>query len=491
MFMKVTLIQPQKNTYGSDAEKHWSLARPFSLLFLAASLKKHSPHSVDIVDLESGALRDKPLREVFQNSDSDVYGITATTFTRFEAIKIAKHLRTLRPNSRIVVGGVHFMHCPEDTLSKVPEIDVVVRGEGEITIVELLDAIGSGRDLQKVKGISYRQGGKIIHNPDQPLFEDLDALPAYTDFTWDQYPEYLFGYPEPVHATSVISSRGCPYKCIFCSKAGMKYRLRDARTVVDEIQSIKEKLRVDAINFLDLTFTANPKHAQAVCREIIHRGLNIKWWCESRANIPLELLDIMKAAGCAALAVGVESGSPKILSRISKGISTDTVLAFCEKCLQVGIIVQPYFMFSHPGETKEDVQQTLDLILKLERRNANCSFQPTMIFPGTEIEMIAQAQGILPHGFSWSEPYHSPLNLELGQLPNVPLFMDLLTPADLRRIMDERNLWKGVTVASKMTIKELIVKGFEVLIRGNSRAWRYLFAPRFYHHFFMNRKRRG
>ncbi|MCU0595770.1 MAG: B12-binding domain-containing radical SAM protein, partial [Desulfobacterota bacterium] len=342
------------------------------------------------MDLESGDLRNKPLQEVFQNSNSDVYGITATTFTRFEAIKIAKHLRALRPNSRIVVGGVHFMYCPEDTLKKVPEIDVVVRGEGEVTIVELLDAIGSGHELQQVKGISYREGNGVIHNPDQPLFEDLDALPVYTDFTWEQYPEYLFGYPEPVPATSVISSRGCPYKCIFCAKAGMKYRLRSAQKVVDEIQLLKEKLRVDAINFLDLTFTANPKHVRAVCQEIIQRDLKIKWWCESRVNIPLELLDIMKAAGCVALVIGVESGSSRVLSTISKNISTAAVLAFCERCIELGIIVQPYFMFSHPGESREDVQQTLELILRLEKRKSSCSFQPTMIYPGTEIETIAR-----------------------------------------------------------------------------------------------------
>lgn len=381
------------------------------------------------------------------------------------------------------------MYCPEDTLSKVPEIDVVVRGEGEIPIVEFLDAIDSGQELQQVKGISYRAGSKIIHNPDQAIFEDLDTLPAYSDFTWEQYPEYLFGYPEPIPATSVISSRGCPYKCIFCSKAGMKYRLRDAQKVVDEIEVLTRQLGVEAINFLDLTFTANPRHAQSVCQEMIQRGLNIKWWCESRVNIPLELLDIMKAAGCVALAVGVESGSPRVLSRISKGISTDIVLAFFERCLHLGIIFQPYFMFSHPGETKDDVQQTLDLIYELERRNANCSFQPTMIFPGTEIEIFARAQGKLPDGFSWCEPYHSDLNLELGQLPNVPLFMDMLTPADLRRILDERNLRKSVTVASRMSIKDLIVKGIENVINRKSRTWRYLFSPRFYHHLFMNRKR--
>ena len=489
MFMKITLIQPQKTLYGSAAEKHWSLARPFSLLFLAAAIKKHAAHSVDIVDLESGAYRNTSLQEVFQNSDSDVYGITATTFTRFEAIKIAKYLKKFRPSSRIVVGGVHFMYCPEDTLSKVPDIDVVVRGEGEIPIVEFLDAIDTGQNLREVKGISYREGSKVVHNPDQAVFEDLDTLPVYSDFTWEQYPEYLFGFPEPIPATSVISSRGCPYKCIFCSKAGMKYRLRDAQKVVDEVEILKGQLGVEAINFLDLTFTANPRHAQAVCQEMIQRGLGLKWWCESRANIPLELLDIMKAAGCVALAVGVESGSPRVLSNISKGISTDMVLAFCEKCLHLGIHVEPYFMFSHPGETIEDVHQSLNLIYELEKRNAHCSFQPTMIFPGTEIEMIAREQGKLPDGFSWSESYHSDLNLELGQLPNVPLFMDLLSPADLRRILDERNLWKSVTVASRMDFKDLIMKGIEVVINGKFRTWRYLFSPRFYHHLFMNRKR--
>jgi radical SAM superfamily enzyme YgiQ (UPF0313 family) len=487
MFMKITLIQPQKILYGSDAEKHWSLARPFSLLFLAAAIKKHATHCVDIVDLESGPYRNVSLQTIFQDSNSDVYGITATTFTRFEAIKLAKYLKEHRPDSQIVVGGVHFMYCPEDTLSKVPEIDVVVRGEGEIPIVEYLDAIASGQSLHRVKGISFREGSRIIHNPDQAVFEDLDSLPTSLDFTWEQYPEYLFGYPDRIPATSVISSRGCPHKCIFCSKAGMKYRLRDPKKVGDEIEVLKKQLGVEAINFLDLTFTANPRHAQAVCREMIQRGLDVRWWCESRANIPLDLLDIMKAAGCVSLAVGVESGSPRVLSKISKGISTDMVRAFCQKCFHLGIHVEPYFMFSHPGETIEDVRRTLSLVYELEKRNADCSFQPTMIFPGTEIERISRQQGILPDKFSWSESYHSDLNVELGQLPNAPLFMDLLTPADLRRILEERNLWKGVAVVSRMTIKELVANGLEVLLNRKSKARRYLFSPRFYHHLLTGR----
>jgi hypothetical protein len=145
-------------------------------------------------------------------------------------------------------------------------------------------------------------------------------------------------------------------------------------------------------------------------------------------------------------------------------------------------------MFSHPGESREDVQQTLELILRLEKRKASCSFQPTMIYPGTEIETIARTQGKLPDGFSWCEPYHSELNMALGQLPNVPLFMDLLSPADLKEILDERNLWKGITVASMMGAKDLIKKCLEALTSGNSRVWRYLLSPRFYYHLFMSKK---
>lgn len=466
------------------------MVRPLSLHFLASALEKYTNYDVQIVDLEQKRYRDIPLEEILQKISSQIFGITATTYTRFEAIKIAKYIKKIYPDSWIIAGGVHFMYCARDTLERVPEIDIIVRGEGEITIVELINAIFGGRNFDKIMSITYRGKDKVIENPDRLIFEDLDSISPYTKFSWDEYPEYLFGYPERIRAISVMSSRGCPFNCVFCSKAGMEYRLRNPKSVVDEIELLKNKFDIEGVNFVDLTFTANPSHVRAICKEMINRRLNIKWWCESRANTPLDLLDIMKQAGCVSLAFGVESGSSKILLKISKGISIEQVINFCEKCNDLGIFVQPYFMFSHPDETEEDVKQTLNLIDKLEKLKfiELCSFQPTMIFPGTELERIARNNGILPDTFSWCDPYKSNLSIELEQLPNIPLFIDKLTSDALKKFNEERKFRRTVKIATRMNFKDLFPKGITSIINRKPSS-KYLFSLKFYYKYISSKLR--
>jgi radical SAM superfamily enzyme YgiQ (UPF0313 family) len=484
--MKITLIQPPKPSYGVEAEAHWELARPLSLHFLAASIEKHTCYEVDIVDLEHRKFRGVSLDEVFQRSAAAIFGITSTTYTRFEAIKIAKYLKKAFSQSLIVAGGVHFMGCPKDTLDHVAEIDVIVRGEGERTIVDLINAVAKGADFAGIKGITYRRDGKILESPDQTYFENLDDIPHYDKFSWEEYPEYLFGSPERVPALSILSSRGCPYHCVFCSKAGMKYRLRSAKRVVDEMEYFMGKFDIHAFNFLDLTFTANPMHTRAVCEEIIGRKLGIRWWCESRANIDLGLLPLMKKAGCSALVIGVETGSPKILSQISKGITIEQVIAIVKRCSDLGINISPYFMFSHENERMKDVKMTLDLIRRLGRFIASSSFQPTMIFPGTQLEENARHAGILPPDFSWTHHYDAEVNRELGQLPNIPLYMDKLHPAELKVALREyRRIWEtthAADFAADLSMKELLCKICETLLHGNE-SIKYLFSMEYYRKF--------
>jgi len=435
---------------------------------------------VEILDLEHPKHKGIPLDDVFRGISADLYGITATTFTRFEAIRAAESIKRNHPAAFVIAGGVHFMHCAKHTLERVPQIDFIVHGEGEITIMQIANAIEGRTPLEDINGITFRRSdGEIVGTPRQVVFEDLDSLPAFTDFTWEEYPEYLFGTPERLRAISVMSSRGCPFSCAFCSKAGMRYRLRNPHAVVDEIEAFKERFEVQALNFLDLTFTANPRHVKAMCEEMMRRKLGLRWWCESRVNIPLDLLPLMKQAGCAAVAIGVESGSPRILSTIAKGITVEQVEAFCKRCHDLGILITAYFMFSHPGEEMEDVEKTLDLMDRLFKHVSSIAFQPTMIFPGTEIEQIARERSVLPERFSWCEPFQSELSQQLGQLPNIPLFTDRLTPADLQYLFEENRFRSNVNAAARMGFRPLISKAMDS-IRGRKVPLGYLWSPRFY-----------
>jgi anaerobic magnesium-protoporphyrin IX monomethyl ester cyclase len=480
--MDILLIQPPKPAFGSNAESYWTLTRPTSLFFLAAAIKKYTAFTVGIIDFESRAYHDKNIEEVLRSRKVRVFGITAVTFTRFEAIGIARLVKKIYPDAFVVMGGVHFSFCAEDTLQRVSAVDAIVRGEGEIPLVNLLQILDRGGDLSAVKGLSFRQNGTIIHNPEQNAFENLDELPVYKEFNWEEYPEYLFGIHKKVKAVSVIASRGCPYHCIFCSKAGMKYRLRNVESVVDEMEYMKGTFDINGINFLDLTFTANPLHLKALCTEIKRRKVNLQWWCESRANIPIESLEWMKQAGCVALVIGVESGSPTVLKRISKEISLEQVKIFCSRAAELGITVQPYLMFSHPDETMEDVKKSQAFMAELEKTSRPCSFQPTMIFPGTEIEKIALAKNIIPPGFSWNEPYFSELNIELGQLSNIPLFIDRLSPNEMRRIQSNRAKQvarsQSALNAASLTASEAVAKAWQV-IRERRSTIRYFVSPSF------------
>lgn len=470
---RIVLIQPPRpHNANTSAEANWQLTRPFSLFSLAAAFLRQTGVDVKIVDLEKKEYAGEKPENVLADYKAEIFGVTATTYTRFSAIHLIKVLRRLNPNTLIVVGGVHFGYSAEDALIHVPEIDVVVRGEGEISLVELSKAVADNIPFSSVKGISFLDGTRIIHNPSQEKVVELDSQPTYDNFTWQEYPEYVFGFPGSLPAISVMSSRGCPYRCIFCSKRQSKYRLRNVASVCDEITEFKKRFGILGINFLDLTLTAQPRHVKALCREMIVRKLDMKWWCESRANIPLELLSEMKSAGCVAIALGVESGSPRVLRKIGKDITVNQVKAFCHEAKRLGIDVQCYFSYSHPGETVADVKRTLKLMGELDEY-AKSYIQPMMIFPGTELEIIARKTGVLRPDFSWYEPYEEDLNIELGQLPNVPLFLDKLPVEFMKQIQQQYIQDKAeratereyLAIYSKLTFRQIAEKAFRRIVQ--------------------------
>jgi anaerobic magnesium-protoporphyrin IX monomethyl ester cyclase len=438
------------------------------LLYLAAALRGQSHYRVSIVDLGKQSFQATSPEAVFENDDARIFGITSTTYTRIEAIAIARAIRRLHPDSLIVAGGVHFMHAADDTLLHVAEIDIVVRGEGELTIVEIADAVRTGRSWHDIKGIAYLRDGAVINNPPQDRCIDLDGLPFQCEqYSWDEYPEYLYGVKERIKAASLMSSRGCPYECIFCAKQDTGYRTRNAKAVVDEVEALQSRFAVDAVNFLDLSLTASPRHVIDLCHELRDRGLGIVWWCESRASMPLDLLEEMKMAGCASVAIGVESGSARILSRLRKRITPEQVMSFCKKASRLGISVQCYFMYSHPEETVADVMETIDFMSALGDF-ALCTIQPTMVFPGTEIELLARAKGLIPADFSWSLPYESSLGTELGQLSNCPLYVEAISPDFMRRIQP---------IVTEMTMSKAYAE---------QSVWQILLKA--YRHFAVNRR---
>ena len=424
--MKITLIQPAKPNDDSPAGKSWSLCKPMSLLYLLAALEKKSSHSPSIIDFEQIFALDPnaEVRSILEKDQADIYGVTATTFTRFEAINIINLLREVHPKKPIIVGGVHFMYADIDTMQNVPAVDFVIRGEGEITLIRLLDALEYGIDLSTVRGLTYRKNGMIERTEDQDVFEDLDSVPIFEYKSPVEYPEFLMGPNVEIPAVSIMSSRGCPNNCVFCAKAGMKYRHHSTEYVIKEIKHYITNYNIRAFNFLDLTFTANPRKAKELCEAIVKEKLDIQWWCETRANIPLSLLNLMYKAGCRYLVMGVESGSERVLKNLQKGISKAQVNAVIERATSIGIDLTCYFMYSHLTEKFVDAVETIKYMDMLKKKfNIHCAFQPCLILPGTKIEKIAIMKGLLPTDFSWSKQYQDLRNSEIEQLTGIPLFL--------------------------------------------------------------------
>jgi hypothetical protein len=481
---RIVLVQPPKPAFGSGAEGNWEMTRPFALHYLAAALRTKPHCEVQIVDFERRALAGLAEKEALPEGPAALYGVTATTFTRFEAIRLARQIRDRDPGAAVVFGGVHFSHCAEETLRAVPEIDAVVRGEGELALPAMVDTLDRREEWKGLPGVSSRDGAMVVHGPDQSDWTDLDLLPPFEGFALEDYPESLMGHTKKIQAVSVMTSRGCPYRCIFCSKSFTRYRVRNPRLVVDEIVAFRDRLGVKAVNFLDLTFTARPAHVRTLCEELVQRHVGISWWCESRANIHLDLLENMRRAGCVSIALGVESGSPRVLSSIQKDITLEQVKDFCRRAISVGIAVTAYFMYSHPGELPADVHLSLDFLERLQDLGVTVGgFQPAMVFPGSGLEPIARMNGSLPPGFSWTEPYDSELNHLLGQLPSIPIFLDRLRPEELIRFQEEYRSRTGtrnaVKAARGLTWRELAGKATRAVLEGRPTA-RLLWSPRFY-----------
>jgi radical SAM superfamily enzyme YgiQ (UPF0313 family) len=374
--LNVTLINPPQSTRYPQP--------PLGLALIAAILEKEG-YPVKFLDANAMGLTPEDVSG--KVSGADVVGITAMTPTVGTALSIAHHIKQRNPGLKIVMGGAHVTLLPEETLASSPDIDIIIRGEGDETVIELLRALEEKRPLDNVAGISYRVDGKVIHTADRTSTVDMDSLPypAFHLLPWQRYK------PHPPHGMympfgAIVTSRGCPYRCAYCSKPvfGSKFRAQSPERVVKEVAYLKEKFGVKEIAFYDDSFTLDKKRVHAICEKIIENKLKIAWTCETRVNlVDKELLKHMKQAGCYAVAYGIESASPEIIKTLQKDITLEQVTEAVHDSKEVGLQVIGYFMLGSPGETPETIQQTIDFAKKLKVDFAQ--FSVTTPFPGTEL----------------------------------------------------------------------------------------------------------
>ena len=409
-----------------QAGQYPQLTPPLGLASIAAVLEEKGI-SVTILDLQI----DDNLLDVFNKERPKLVCISGSTETRFECFDIARLCKEKDERVIVAYGGPHATFTAEDTLKAVDHIDIVGRGEGEYTVLELARTILDGHvgKIGNIEGISYRsKGGEIVHNPRRERIRDLDnlPLPARHLLRMDKYNTIMeiIGIP----GESVVTSRGCPIGCSFCSASrlwGRWYTMRSPSNVMDEIELLIDNYGVRGIKFFDSTLTLSRKHIEGLCDAMLDRGLDIVWECEVRADTAdKDLFAKMKKAGCYLIDIGIESGNPSVLKRINKKITVEQALQAVDWAKECGLQTKVFLTWGHPGETVKEASDTIKMMKKLrDRVDVLYTPKPIKIYPGTAVEQFAREHGFLEEGFSWSGKYHCEQNLSLSVTPHVPLLI--------------------------------------------------------------------
>jgi len=373
--MRVLLINP---FYPIDETP----SPPLGLAFIAAVLEAAGV-AVKICDFVVYPYSRGALADEMQAFKPAIVGFTSVTMTFDTAMAVVRDAKAIDPAVKTVMGGPHVTFRAEATLKENPELDVIILGEGEETIVELVHAIEKGAVWHTIKGLAYRDSLQIVHTGHKPPGLAIDHLPLPARHLLP-----LGRYRALNLSISMTTSRGCPFKCIFCvgrKMVGAKVRYRDPVKVVDEM-ALLAAYGFSQINLADDLFTANTSHCRAVCAEIVSRGLKIKWTSFARVDtVSLEVLQSMQAAGCTAVSFGIESGSPTILKTVRKGITRDQVVKAVKLCTRVGLQPHASFILSLPGENEETLAETLAFGEQLEKLGVAYGFHLLAPFPGTEV----------------------------------------------------------------------------------------------------------
>jgi anaerobic magnesium-protoporphyrin IX monomethyl ester cyclase len=354
-------------------------APPLGVTYVAAAFEAAGAE-VRIFDYIVSRYTPEKIRMQLDDFRPDLLGSTSVTLNFPGAAEIVCEAKRHRPSLITLMGGPHVSFAAERTLKDYPGIDLIVAGEGEETIAELMAGGFNPKIWETIPGLVFRNNGRIIDTGQRPFIEDLDTLPLPARHLLPLSRYQALGY-----SISIITSRGCPYSCIFCQgrrMVGNRVRLRSAPLVVDEIEEILS-YGIDRINVADDLFVSSKGKVKEVCDEILRRSLRFGWSAFARVNtVDLETLKLMREAGCDSVSFGVETGNPEMLKLIRKGITLDQVRHAVSLCREAGIIAHTSFIVGLPGETEETLRKTGEFAATLGSLYGYHFLAP---FPGTTV----------------------------------------------------------------------------------------------------------
>lgn len=378
---------------------------PIGLAYLASSLREWARAEVNLLDcMVAGLNSEESINQIKSKSPDLIFFVLGTPTINYSVRWIAR-LKEELPKAVIVAIGPHVTALPEESL-KATRLDFVIRGEPEVTSCNLVGALTKGKDIEKIKGISYRTGRSVIHNPGQPLLEDINQLPfPARDLLSNEKYTAPFAHHTPFGL--IITARGCPFQCVYCATRGYygkTWRSRSVENVVSELREMVQKYNLRDIGFWDDTFTINHKRVIAICQAIIEEKLNIEWICLSRVDtVNPEILSWMKRAGCYQIQFGVESGSEEILRTLGKNLTIKQIKDAFNWSKAAVIEPAAFFMLGNPGETEDSVQKTIELALELPASYA--SFNINTPYPGCEL--FEKMKDLLPGDWSHFDAKHA------------------------------------------------------------------------------------
>jgi anaerobic magnesium-protoporphyrin IX monomethyl ester cyclase len=363
---------------------------PLGLAYLAAVAEKNG-HAVSVVDCLPVNMDYDEMKKQVTAFEPDIIGITSTTTTIQSALQAAHILKESCPNALTIMGGPHVTFMDTDTLNECPDVDVIVRREGEETLLDLARYVTNEKKLDEITGITFRKNEKIVQMPDRPLIQNLDELPfpALHHFPLTKYK--IFGKTY----LPIITSRGCPFKCSFCVSSrmvGNTLRTRSPKNVVDELEWLKTVHGAEAFVFYDDILTFDKKRIYDICDEIKKRKIGLPWDCTTRVDqVSRELFAKIREANCQEVFFGVESGCQQIINEVHKRTSIDLNEKAIKWAKEANLFVAISLIIGYPGETRETLKQTLDFVRRVKPDDAYLSV--AMPFPGTELRTLIEKKG--------------------------------------------------------------------------------------------------